>query len=197
MATTFQPGRGLPAGLVHVVDLGPLPVPVRGHGDGGDSGVAGRQLQPDADDELAAADGRGRRRRMAGSRRGFYGWIERGYMRHAALGDAASRWWWRRWRSLVIASSVPLLQMVRQEYMPTNVDESGIRDERRRRPRAPAWRRWKTCCGRSYAELQDLPGVQHVVTLVGDGLSAEREQRARVCAARAMWRTACSRSRGW
>jgi HAE1 family hydrophobic/amphiphilic exporter-1 len=57
------------------------------------------------------------------SRRGFYQWIERGYM--ASLGWAMRH----RWLVLAVAlvtvvSNVPLYYLVRQDYIPTNVDES-------------------------------------------------------------------------
>ncbi|MGH7843635.1 MAG: efflux RND transporter permease subunit [Candidatus Binatia bacterium] len=60
---------------------------------------------------------------VAGSRRGFYGWIERRYerllawsMMHRAvvMGVAA----------MVALSSIPLYTLVQQEYIPTNVDEA-------------------------------------------------------------------------
>jgi HAE1 family hydrophobic/amphiphilic exporter-1 len=59
----------------------------------------------------------------AASRRGFYAWLDRGYSR--ILGFAM-----RHRLSvaivavLVIASSVPLYRMVKQEYIPTDVDEA-------------------------------------------------------------------------
>ena len=59
----------------------------------------------------------------ARSRAGFYGWIDRVYtrmlgatMRHRFIVAVLSL--------LVIASSVPLYRMVRQEYIPTDVDEA-------------------------------------------------------------------------
>lgn len=61
--------------------------------------------------------------RHADSRRGFYGVLDRAYarllgwaMRHRIIVSAAAL--------LVIASSAPLYQMVRQEYTPSNVDEA-------------------------------------------------------------------------
>jgi HAE1 family hydrophobic/amphiphilic exporter-1 len=57
------------------------------------------------------------------SRRGFYRWIEGGYM-------ACLRWSMRhRWAVVavalvVIASNVPLYKLVKQDYIPTDVDES-------------------------------------------------------------------------
>ncbi|MBI1900042.1 MAG: efflux RND transporter permease subunit [Planctomycetia bacterium] len=57
------------------------------------------------------------------SRRGFYHWIEVGYL--------FSLKWSLRWRPVVLALSVgavfvnwPLYKMIRQDYVPTNVDES-------------------------------------------------------------------------
>jgi HAE1 family hydrophobic/amphiphilic exporter-1 len=59
----------------------------------------------------------------AASRRGFYAWIDRGYsralgfaMRHRLIVGVVA--------CLVIASSVPLYRMVKQEYIPTDVDEA-------------------------------------------------------------------------
>uniref|UniRef100_A0A7C2JZM1 Efflux RND transporter permease subunit n=1 Tax=Schlesneria paludicola TaxID=360056 RepID=A0A7C2JZM1_9PLAN len=65
----------------------------------------------------AAAD------KVAASRRGFYRWIEVGYLR--LLGWSLKY----RWLVLllvigVVASNVPLYQLVKQDYIPTNVDES-------------------------------------------------------------------------
>ncbi len=59
----------------------------------------------------------------AASRRGFYAWIDRGYsrilgfaMRHRLTVAIVA--------VLVVASSVPLYRMVKQEYIPTDVDEA-------------------------------------------------------------------------
>jgi HAE1 family hydrophobic/amphiphilic exporter-1 len=61
--------------------------------------------------------------RQAASRRGFYAWLDRGYtrllalaMRHRLLVAALAL--------LVIAANVPLYRLVKQEYIPTNVDEA-------------------------------------------------------------------------
>ena len=62
-------------------------------------------------------------------------------------------------------SCVPLYHMVRQEYIPTNVDESEFEMSRlsagRREPRS-ACKRFSIAL---YAELKTLPGVQHVCAL--------------------------------
>ncbi len=60
---------------------------------------------------------------VAASRRGFYAWLDRFYtralsfaMHHRLIVSALAL--------VVIASSVPLYQLVKQEYIPTNVDEA-------------------------------------------------------------------------
>ena len=52
-------GRDLRAGLVHVVDLGAVPVSVRHHGGGGGDGQLVRVVHADADDERAIVEGVG------------------------------------------------------------------------------------------------------------------------------------------
>ena len=70
-------------------------------------------------EDLAGED----ERREVRSRRGFYAWLDRGYARSLA--------WAMRHRPVVvvvsvavIASSVPLYALVRQDYIPTDVDEA-------------------------------------------------------------------------
>ena len=70
-------------------------------------------------EDLAGED----ERREVRSRRGFYAWLDRGYARSLA--------WAMRHRLVVvvvslavIASSVPLYALVRQDYIPTDVDEA-------------------------------------------------------------------------
>ncbi len=59
----------------------------------------------------------------AHSRQGFYAWIDRRYERMLALVHGPSR---RRHdlRRRGTLSSIPLYKMVRQEYIPSNVDEA-------------------------------------------------------------------------
>src|SRR3712207_2463379 len=65
-----------------------------------------------------AGDGHG-----AASRKGFYGYIDRAYMR--ALGFAMNHRFVMVCVALaVVALSVPLYHAVRQEYIPSNVDEA-------------------------------------------------------------------------
>ena len=101
------------------------------------------------------------------SRRGMYGVVERVYMR--LLG------WSMRHRLViaalalaVIASSVPLFQMVRMEYLPSSVDE-GEFEMSVTAPEGASLASMQAVLDRVYQEVSSLPGVRHVVTLVGSG----------------------------
>jgi len=102
-----------------------------------------------------------------GSRGGFYGWIERGYMvllaksmRHrllvAALGIAT------------MISTVPLFRMLRQEYLPTNVDESEF-ELSVFAPEGTSLPSMEAVLDRLYDDVREMPGIQHVVSIVGTG----------------------------
>jgi HAE1 family hydrophobic/amphiphilic exporter-1 len=80
-----------------------------GHGNDG--------VENEGDENSGSAE------KAAASRRGFYAWIDRAYarllrlaMRHRLAVAVVA--------VLVIASSVPLYRMVKQEYIPTDVDEA-------------------------------------------------------------------------
>jgi HAE1 family hydrophobic/amphiphilic exporter-1 len=57
------------------------------------------------------------------SRRGFYGWIEAGYLWSLRL-SMRFRWAVLLLVVVTIAANVPLYRLVKQDYIPTNVDES-------------------------------------------------------------------------
>jgi HAE1 family hydrophobic/amphiphilic exporter-1 len=102
-----------------------------------------------------------------GSRRGFYAVLERVYlrmlgwaMRHRAIACALAL--------LVIASSFPLYRMVRQEYIPTNVDESEF-ELSVSAPEGTSLVAMQNVLDRVSSELLSLPGVRHVVTIAGAG----------------------------
>jgi HAE1 family hydrophobic/amphiphilic exporter-1 len=102
-----------------------------------------------------------------GSRRGLYAAIERLYM--AILG------WAMRHRIAVsalafavILSLIPLKDVVRMEYLPTNVDE-GEFEMSVSAPEGTSLASMENVVRTVYGELKDLPGVRHVVTLVGTG----------------------------
>jgi HAE1 family hydrophobic/amphiphilic exporter-1 len=59
----------------------------------------------------------------AGSRRGFYAWIDRGYSWSLAL-SMRHRWVIVVVSVLTLAASVPIYRQVKQEYIPSDVDES-------------------------------------------------------------------------
>jgi len=101
------------------------------------------------------------------SRSGLYGWMENGYMR--LLG-------WSMRHRLIIAglgvvtmiSTVPLFGMVRQEYLPTNVDESEF-EMSINAPEGTSLSSMEAVLDRVYAELSGMPGIKHMVSLVGTG----------------------------
>lgn len=103
----------------------------------------------------------------AKSRDGLYEWMERAYMR--LLG------WSMRHRLLIaglgvitMAASVPLFRMVRQEYLPTNVDESEF-EMSINAPEGTSLSSMETVLDRVYQELSGMPGIRHMVSLVGTG----------------------------
>ena len=90
-------GRHLRAGLVHVLDLRAVPLPVRSHRRGVGAGQPARVVLADADDVRApartedAASGHAAEGAHAGSRGGFYAWIDRAYTWSLAL-SMRHRW---------------------------------------------------------------------------------------------------------
>jgi HAE1 family hydrophobic/amphiphilic exporter-1 len=103
----------------------------------------------------------------ASSRRGFYLWIENTYMRMLA--------WSMNHRALicgmsiiVVLSSIPLLQVVGQEYIPMNVDE-GEFEMSVSAPEGTSLAAMDAVLDRVYDDLKTLPGVKHVVAIAGTG----------------------------
>ncbi len=103
----------------------------------------------------------------AASRRGFYHWLDGGYSRIL---------WWAMHHRLpvsafalvVIASCVPLYKMVRQEYIPTNVDESEF-EVSVNGPEGATLSSINEALVRIEKEMFSLPGVDHVLSTVGSG----------------------------
>ena len=91
---------------------------------------------------------------------------------------------------------MPLYRMVKQDYVPTNVDESefevGVTAPRRR----VAGRRWTRPCRRSRTELRQVPGVKHLLTTVGSRSVVGRQQRRDLRAAGGHFDAQRSASRG-
>lgn len=101
------------------------------------------------------------------SRGGFYGWIERTYMR--ALG------WAMRHRFLVAAlavvvvgSTVPFYKILRQEYLPTNIDESEF-EMSVMAPEGTTLASMGEVLKKIEEDVRPMPGVKHIMTIVGTG----------------------------
>jgi len=103
----------------------------------------------------------------ASSRRGFYAWLDRGYTR--ALELALSH---RVLVSLfalgVIASSVPLYGLVKQEYIPSDVDESEF-ELNVTAPLGASIGAMDDVMRRIQADIRAVPGVRTVLVQAGGG----------------------------
>ncbi|MCX8157048.1 MAG: efflux RND transporter permease subunit [Verrucomicrobiae bacterium] len=101
------------------------------------------------------------------SRRGFYGWLDRHYT--ALLAWALRhRVWTVVLATVVVASSVPIYQMVRQEYIPTNVDE-GEFDVSLLAPEGTSFPAMVKVAEEAEGLLRQVPGIRLVLTSVGGG----------------------------
>ena len=99
------------------------------------------------------------------SRSGFYARIDANYMR--LLGAAMRhRWLVAGLALLVMASAVPLYQLVQQEYLPSNVDE-GEFDVRVTTAEGTGLGAINEVSLRVEDELKQVPGVRTVLTSVG------------------------------
>jgi HAE1 family hydrophobic/amphiphilic exporter-1 len=103
----------------------------------------------------------------ADSRSGFYAWVERTYL--SALG------WSMRHRAFVactaiavVASSVPFYKIVRQEYLPTNVDESEF-ELSIMAPEGTTLASMQEVLKRIEDDVRPMPGVTHMLSIVGIG----------------------------
>ena len=102
-----------------------------------------------------------------GSRGGFYGWVERTYMK--LLG------WAMRHRAIVASlgiltmlATVPMYRSLRQEYLPTNVDESEF-DMSVFGPEGMTLPVMEQVLDKVSGEVRSLPGVKHAIAVVGTG----------------------------
>ncbi len=101
------------------------------------------------------------------SRRGFYRYIEEGYMwclrlsmRHRVAVLVLSL--------VTIASNVPLYWIVKQDYIPTNVDE-GEFEVRLTAPEGTTVAAMERVLDVIEADVKKIPGVAHVLSTVGGG----------------------------
>jgi HAE1 family hydrophobic/amphiphilic exporter-1 len=99
------------------------------------------------------------------SRRGFYAWIEKSYMWTLRL-SMRHRWLVLFLSIAVIASNVPLYKLVKQDYIPTNVDESEF-EIRMEAPEGANLVSMKETLDRAEATLRDVPGIELVLSTVG------------------------------
>jgi HAE1 family hydrophobic/amphiphilic exporter-1 len=115
----------------------------------------------------------------AGSRRGFYAWLDRGYTWMLALA--------MRNRVIVvllslgvILSTVPLYGLVRQDYIPTDVDEAEF-EVRVTAPESASLAAMDEVMRLVEAELKQTPGVRLVLASAGGGfLGSVNQVRAYV-----------------
>ena len=103
----------------------------------------------------------------AASRKGFYGWLDYGYsrllsfaMRHRLLVASLAL--------IVIASNFPLYQIVKQEYIPSDVDEAEF-DVNVNAPEGTNLVAMNDAMLQVEKELLETPGVRLVVVTAGGG----------------------------
>jgi HAE1 family hydrophobic/amphiphilic exporter-1 len=122
-------------------------------------------LTPMMSARLLRANGKGSKDAEPKSRGGFYGRIDRSYSRVLswAIGH---RWLVAGLALLTIASSVPLYKMVRQEYLPSNVDE-GEFDVSVTAPEGTSLPAMNEASLRVEKELRAIPGVRMVLAAIG------------------------------
>jgi hydrophobic/amphiphilic exporter-1 (mainly G- bacteria), HAE1 family len=99
------------------------------------------------------------------SRRGFYAWIEAGYLWLLRL-SMRHRWVVLLISVGVVAANVPLYRMVQQDYIPTNVDESEFEIRLQAREGASI-RSMDETVAAVEAELQQVEGVEIALATVG------------------------------
>lgn len=102
-----------------------------------------------------------------GSRHGFYGWLERGYVRLLTL-STRHRWWVASGALLIILSSVPIYSVVRQEFTPGGTDdgEFEVSISAREGTSLPAMDEVMRI---AETEIRQIPWVQTVIGGVGGG----------------------------
>ena len=101
----------------------------------------------------------------AASRGGIYRWVESAYLSLLKMA-LRGRWLVLVVIVLVIASNVPLVQMVQRDYVPLNVDESEF-EVRVEASRGATIRAMRQTVDAVEAELAQIDGIQKVVTTVG------------------------------
>ncbi|HUQ69361.1 MAG TPA: efflux RND transporter permease subunit, partial [Planctomycetaceae bacterium] len=107
----------------------------------------------------------------AASRRGFYRWIEAGYMGSLRF-SMKHRWVVLLLSAGVIGSNVYLYKLVKQDYIPTNVDESEFEINLTAKEGA-SLAAMSDLLQQVETELGEIVGIEHVLATVGSrGLGA-------------------------
>jgi HAE1 family hydrophobic/amphiphilic exporter-1 len=101
------------------------------------------------------------------SRRGFYRWIEGSYM-YLLHQSMRFRWVVLLLAMGVVASNLSLYRLVKQDYIPTDVDESEF-EARIYAPEGVSVASMEEMIETVEPQIRALPGVEHVLTTVGGG----------------------------
>ncbi|QDU96475.1 efflux RND transporter permease subunit [Lignipirellula cremea] len=101
----------------------------------------------------------------AGSRRGFYGLLESSYMLCLRL-SLRFRWAVVAVALVVMASNVPLYSLVKQDYIPTNVDE-GEFQVRIYAPEGATPSAMERVLDEVETEIRSIEGITHVLSTIG------------------------------
>jgi HAE1 family hydrophobic/amphiphilic exporter-1 len=101
------------------------------------------------------------------SRRGFYQWIEGPYM-YLLTYSLRLRWLVMIIVVITIASNVPLYRMVRQDYIPTDVDEAEF-EARLSAPEGITMASMEAVVNAVEPRVLAIPGIESVLTTVGGG----------------------------
>jgi multidrug efflux pump subunit AcrB len=99
------------------------------------------------------------------SRRGFYHWLEVGYL-WCLKYSLRHRWLVLLLSLAVVAANVPLYQLVKQDYIPTNVDESEF-EVRMAALEGANLQSMDEVMARAEREVRDVSGVELVLGTVG------------------------------
>jgi hydrophobic/amphiphilic exporter-1 (mainly G- bacteria), HAE1 family len=118
--------------------------------------MCSRFLEPAKAPSVAAA--------APASRRGFYRWIDAGYMGCLRL-SMRHRWFIVVVAAVVIASNVPLYEMVKKDYIPTDVDESEF-EARIYAPEGVSVASMEEMINAVEPKVRNIPGVKHVLSTV-------------------------------
>jgi len=102
---------------------------------------------------------------VAASRRGFYHWIEVGYMASLRV-SMRFRWLVLALSLVVIASNVPLYHIVSKDYIPTNVDE-GEFEVNVTAPEGATLRTMQATVETVEDELNQVEGITTILTTIG------------------------------